>query len=308
MFGKARLAGRYLVTLAVLAGALVAGLAIWDHYLTGPWTRDGQVLAYVVNQAPEVSGRVVRLHVADNQAVQQGDPLYEIDPSDFQTSLANAQATAASRYADLQNKQLQARRRAQLTTLSTSEEEKQQYGFTADMAAAEHAAAVVQVNQARINLERAVVRSPVNGYVTNLQLRVGDYATAGARNLALLDGDSFWVVGYFEETKISGIRVGDAATAALMGFRDPVRGRVESIARGIDTPNTQPGALGLASVNPVFTWVRLAQRIPVRIRIESVPDTVTVAAGMTATVTITLRGGPGPGNGLISRLLTQVGG
>ena len=308
MFRKARLAIRYLVTLVVMVGAVAAGVAIWDHYLTGPWTRNGQVLAYVINQAPEVSGRVVRLDVADNQTVRRGDVLYEIDQSDFRMSVASAQASVDSRYADLRNKQVQARRRAQLTTLSTSEEEKQTFSSSADMAAADHAAAVVQLNQAKLNLDRTVVRSPVNGYVTNLQLQPGDYATTGTRNLSLLDSDSFWIVGYFEETKLSGIRVGDEAVAALMGFRDPVRGRVESIARGINTPNTQPGSLGLASVSPVFTWVRLAQRIPVRIRIEYVPDTVTIAAGMTATVTVGPRGGAASRNGLISRLLTQVGG
>lgn len=308
MFRKAQQTIRYIITAVILAGAAVAAVAIWAHYFTAPWTRDGQVLAYVVNQAPEVSGRIVRLNVVDNQAVRRGDVLYEIDPVDYQVSLANAQASVNSRQTDLQNKRAQAERRAQLTTLSTSREEQQNFGSSAEMAASDYAAALTQLSQAKIDLERTKVLSPVNGYVTNLQLQVGDYATKGTRNLALLDRDSFWIVGYFEETKLATIRPGDPALAALMGFRDPVRGRVESIARGINTPNTQPGSLGLATVNPVFTWVRLAQRIPVRIRIEHVPETVQIAAGMTATVTVGPAAERTSSNGLISRWLTQVGG
>lgn len=306
MFRRAHQLIRYAITLMVLVGAIMAGVAIWNHYLTGPWTRDGQVLAYVVNLAPEVSGRVVKLNVRDNQDVRRGELLYQIDSVDYEISLANAQASVNGKYSDLKNKREQAGRRSQLTTLSTSKEEQQNYDSGADMAAASYAAAVTQLSQAKVDLERTKVLSPVNGYVTNLQLQEGDYATKGSRNIALLDSDSFWIAGYFEETKIAGIKPGDPATIALMGFRDPVRGHVESIARGINTPDTSPGSLGLASVSPVFTWVRLAQRIPVRIHIDTVPDTVTIAAGMTATITVGPYGGRGSINGLISRLFTQV--
>ena len=308
MFRKSHALIRYGVTFIVLTGALVAGALIWRHYFTAPWTRDGQVLAYVVNLAPEVSGRIVKLNVADNQAVQRGDVLYEIDQTDYLVNVANAQANVDMRVADLQNKQEQSTRRADLTTLSTSKEEKQNFSTSANMASANYAAALAQLSQARVNLERTKVLSPVNGYVTNLQLQRGDYATTGTRNLSVLDKDSFWIVGYFEETKLARINVGDQAVAALMGFRDPVLGHVESIASGINTPNTQPGSLGLASVDPTFTWVRLAQRIPVRIHIDTVPDTVKIALGMTATVTVGRDSGPGSTSGLISRLLTQVGG
>ena len=308
MLGRARGLIRYGVTIGILIVAAVAGVAIWNAYLTSPWTRDGQVLAYVVNLAPEVSGRVVKLNVADNQAVKRGDLLYEIDPTDYQLDLASAEASFNSKQADLRYKQDQAKRRAELTSLTTSAEEKQNYSSQANVASSDYAAALARLNQAKVNLDRTRVYSPVNGYATNLQLRLGDYATKGTRNVSLLDSDSFWVVGYFEETKIARIRPGDQATAALMGFRDPVLGHVDSIARGINTPNTQPGSLGLASVNPVFTWVRLAQRIPVRIHIDHVPDTVTIAAGMTATITVGPHNGRGSSHGLISRLFTQTGG
>ncbi len=302
MFGRARHAVRVAVTIMILVGATVAGVAIWTHYVSGPWTRDGQVLANIVSIAPEVSGRIVGLHVADNQVVNRGDTLYEIDPLDYQVAVASAQANVNSKTADLRLKQEQAKRRASLTTLSTSQEELQTYQSGAEVAIAALASATAQLSQANIDLERTRVLSPVNGFVTNLLLREGDYATKGGRNLSILDSDSFWIVGYFEETKLPGIHVGDAALAALMGNPDPVRGHVESIARGINTPNTDPGAQGLASVTPVFTWVRLAQRIPVRIHIDHVPETVHLAAGLTATVTVGVDIAPSSSHGAISRL------
>ncbi len=306
MIAAARRRTKYLVTTLLVIGALVACLLIWNNYLTAPWTRDGQVQAYVVDQAPEVSGRVVKLNVVDNQPIHIGDVLYEIEQVDFQISVASAEANVESKKADMDSKLIQAERRQKLTTLSTSTEEKQTYDANADMARAAYASAITQLNQSRINLKRTEVRSPVNGYITNLQLRVGDYATAGTRNLSMVDTDSFWVTGYFEETKLAGIHQGDRAVVALMGYRDPVLGHVASIARGINTPNSAPGSLGLASVSPTFTWVRLAQRIPVRVTIDQVPDTVVLALGMTATVSVGPDARPSSPRGLLSRVFTQV--
>ncbi len=306
MLAAARRRVRVVITLLLLACAVVAGVVIWNHYLTAPWTRDGQVLAYVVDQAPEVSGRVAHLYVSDNQAVKRGDVLYEIDPIDYQIAVASSEANLQSRQSDMDNKKLESARRQELTTLSTSTEERQSFASSFDVARAAYATAITQLNQSRVDLARTKVLSPVNGYITNLQLQEGDYATKGTRNLSILNTDSFWIVGYFEETKIAGIQVGDPALAALMGFRDPVRGHVQSISQGINTPNTSPGSLGLASVDPVFTWVRLAQRIPVRIHIDSVPDTVRLALGMTATVTVGKGVGPTSPHGLLSRLFTQT--
>ncbi len=157
-----------------------------------------------------------------------------------------------------------------------------------------------------MDLHRTKVLSPVNGYVTNLQLRSGDYATKGTRNLSLVDTDSFWITGFFEEAKLAHIHPGDPAVVALMGYADPVLGHVDSIAAGINTPNTTPGSYGLASVDPVFTWVRLAQRIPVRIHVDEVSDTVHLALGLTATVSVGKDARPSSPHGYLSRLLTQV--
>ena len=139
---------------------------------------------------------------------------------------------------------------------------------------------------AKLNLARSTVRAPVDGYVTNLRLRPGDYATAGVTKVAVLDAASFWITGYFEETKIRQIRVGDQAHIMLMGFDQPVTGHVESLGRGIQNSNDAPGHLGLPNVAATFSWVRLAQRIPVRIKIDRAPSGVELAAGMTATVEI----------------------
>jgi hypothetical protein len=126
----------------------------------------------------------------------------------------------------------------------------------------------------------------VNGYVTNLLMRVGDYAHAGTTNISVIDADSYWIDGYFEETKMAHVCVGDRAEAALMGYRDPILGRVQTVTRGISVPNAAPSTQGLPSVDPIYTWVRLAQRVPVRIRITDVPAGVPLVSGMTATVTI----------------------
>ena len=294
-----------LTTLLLLVGAGCAAVAIWNYYLTGPWTRDGQVQGYVVDLAPEVSGRVVRLNVVDNQAVKRGDVLYGIEPLDFQLAVASAEAELESRQADMQAKLEQAARRKSLTTDSTSVEERQTFASSAEQARAAFGAAVTQLNQARVNLVRTKVLSPVNGKVTNLQLQEGDYATKGTVNLSLLNTDNIWITGFFEETKLARVKVGNSASALLMGYSEPVLGHVESIAQGISTPNTNPDARGLASVNPVFTWVRLAQRIPVRIHIDEVPAGVHLALGMTATVSVGEDARPGTIHGLLSRLLTE---
>ena len=214
MFGQPRRAVRMAVTAVILVAAVFAGTAVWTHYVVGPWTRDGQVLANVVNVAPEISGRIMTVHVADNQTVRRGDPLYDIDPVDYEIAVATAEANVNSKQADLRNKQGQAKRRADLTTLSTSQEELQRYSSDSEIAAAAYATAIAQANQARIDLKRTHVLSPVDGYVTNLLLREGDYATAGARNITLVDSDSFWVVGYFEEALV-GFRGGDGSVTQL---------------------------------------------------------------------------------------------
>jgi multidrug resistance efflux pump len=148
------------------------------------------------------------------------------------------------------------------------------------------AQAKAQLNQSKVNLERTRILAPVDGYVTNLLAQLGNFVNVGVNTISIVDADSFWVDGYFEETNLAPIRVGDLAQIKLMGHDQIVRGHVDSIARAINVANAQPNNQGVATVNPIFTWVRLAQRIPVRIHIDEVPPNVVLSAGMTATVEI----------------------
>jgi multidrug resistance efflux pump len=204
--------------------------------------------------------------------------------SRISTSLTDV--TVQQAQANMQNVEREAHRRQELTSLAVTKEEKQTYASNTVVAQAQYQQAVANLKQARVNLERTQIRSPVNGWVTNLLAQLGDYANVGTNVISVVDADSFWVDGYFEETNIAPIRVGDLASIKLMGYSQIVRGHVDSIARGINVANAQPNGQGLANVNPIFTWVRLAQRIPVRVHIDEVPDGVVLAAGMTATVQI----------------------
>jgi len=276
---------RVVLTLAVVAGAIVGGDVLWHSYMTAPWTRDGRVRAYVVDVAPEVAGTVVSVPVHDNQYVHKGEPLFVIDPTRFELAIRQAQASLDTAEEDLRLRISDAKRRQGLSGV-VSAEERERFNSTAATAQAAVEGARASLDTAKLNLQRATLYAPVNGYVTNLQLRVGDYVTAGSARMAVIDADSFWVYGYFEETKLAGVHVGDAARITLMGYEPTLTGHVESIARGINEQNGGPDRLGLQDVNPVFTWVRLAQRIPVRIHLDSVPAGITLAAGMTCSVAV----------------------
>jgi len=280
-----RTAVRVFLTLAVVAAAVVLGFTLWNTYMVAPWTRDGRVRVYVVDVAPEVPGTVVQVPVVDNQYVHKGDPLYVLDPVRFRLAIAEAQARLAGAEEDLKLRASDARRRMGLGGIVSAEEQERFNSNVATQQAAVDAARAA-LDVARLNLQRSVLYSPVNGYVTNLNLRVGDYATAGQARLAVIDADSFWVNGYFEETKMWGVHVGDIARVKLMGYREIIPGHVVSIARGINDQNGTPDRLGLQDVSPIFTWVRLAQRIPVRVHLDRVPPGVVLAAGMTATISV----------------------
>jgi multidrug resistance efflux pump len=276
-----------LITLGTVAGAALLAWAMWQAYMGAPWTRDGTVRAYVVTMAPEVAGRIVKLPVADNQFVHKGDELFEIEPADYRIALEQAQAQAQRDGAAFDYARANEGRQATLEGEGwVSKNIYQQVASTMHQLQAAVAVDRAAIAKAQLDLSRVVVRSPVNGYVTNLLAQLGDYATVGQRLISLVDADSFWIDAYFEETSLGRILEGDPATVKLMGYSRLVRGHVGGVARGINIPNVQPDPAGLASVNPVFTWVRLAQRVPVRIHIDQVPDGVRLVAGMTATVQI----------------------
>jgi multidrug resistance efflux pump len=274
------------LTLVVVGIAIVLGRFAWTAYRETPWTRDGTVRAYVITTKPEVSGRIVELPIRADQFVHKGDPLLQIDRTDYELALKAAQAALEQADATVENTRVQAERRQKLTNLSTSVEEQQTYTTQARIAEASYAQAAASLDRAKVNLERTRIVSPVNGYVTNLAVQVGDYATVGQRILSIVDADSFWVDGYFEETQLRSINLGDPARISLMGYPTVLHGHVAGIARGIQVLNAQSDAAGLATVNPIFTWIRLAQRVPVRIEIDKVPDNITLSVGLTATVQI----------------------
>jgi multidrug resistance efflux pump len=276
-----------LLTLGTVTVAALLAWAMWQAYMAAPWTRDGTVRAYVVTMAPEVAGRIVKLPVADNQFVRKGDVLFEIDPADYRIALASAQAQAKRDAAALDYARANEGRQATLEGEGWVSKNIHQQSASA-LHQLEAAVAVDQaaIAKAQLDLSRVVIRSPVNGYVTNLLAQLGDYANVGQKLIALVDADSFWIDAYFEETSLGRILEGDPATVKLMGYSQLVRGHVGGVARGINIPNAQPDQAGLASVNPIFTWVRLAQRVPVRIHIDQLPDGVRLVAGMTATVQI----------------------
>src|SRR5580658_7672012 len=279
-----------LVTLASVAVAVLMGRATWRAYAETPWTRDGTVRAYIVTMAPEVFGRIVELRVFDNQFVHKGDLLMVIDPTDYRIAVSRASAALRQAELDAENAARLAERRESLAKLdAVALEQAQTFGNAASVAQAQVEQAKANLRQARTNLERTEIRSPVNGWVTNLLVQHDDFATVGQNEISLVDADSFWVDAYFEETQLASIRESDRAEIQLLGYKRVARGHVESISRGIYVANAQQSQQGLATVNPIFTWVRLAQRVPVRIHVDEVPQGVKLVAGITATVRVAPR-------------------
>jgi RND family efflux transporter MFP subunit len=276
---------RILRTSIVVVVAIFLGSVLWWHYMLSPWTRDGRVSAEVVDVAAQIPGQVISLNVSDNQFVHKGEVL-TIEPENYRLALAASDASAQSREADVNLRQMELERRKKLGIEAISQEETQisQNGLAVAQAAYQEALATRDV--AKLNFSWTTVHSPANGYVTNLRLRVGDYAMPGQTKLSIIDSDSFWIAGYFEETKLPRIQEGDYAKVKLMGVGPIIEGHVESFSRGIADTNANGNALGLANVDPIFTWVRLAQRIPVRIHIDRIPKGVNIAAGMTCTIVI----------------------
>lgn len=270
---------------AVVGVALWLGHHAWNHYMDAPWTRDGRVRADVINIGADVSGMVTKVAVHDNQQVHAGDVLFTVDPVRYQAALAQAEAALAAQQTEVRQRGRQAQRRARLDDDIVSAESREDAGYVADAATARLRAAQAARDLAKLNLERTVVRAPVDGYITNLQVHAGDYAAAGAARLALVDSNSFYVIGYFEETRLPALHTGAAAEVRLMGGGAALHGHVDSIARGI-TDRDAAGSGLLADVHPTFNWVRLAQRVPVRIALGKVPQGMTLVAGSTCTVEV----------------------
>lgn len=276
------------VTLVLVMVAGVAAYWMWHHYEVEPWTRDGKVRADVVRVAADVSGLVTEVLVHDNQVVVKGQPLFVVDAPRYRLAVAQAEAAIASARTGLAQAQREMKRDSALGDLVAGEQREQSRArVDSATAALEQTRAAADV--ARLNLRRTTVIASVNGTVTNLQLRPGDYMQAGSQAMALIDADSFHVDGYFEETKLPRIHIGDTVKVKLMGEDQLIDGRVESIAAGIDDRDRSSASNLLPSVNPTFNWVRLAQRVPVRVKLLHVPKDIRLIAGRTATVTVVER-------------------
>lgn len=277
---------RVIATLVMLLMAIAAGLHLWNYYMEAPWTRDGRVRSEVTRLATDLSGLVSEVRVQDNQFVKRGELLLTLDRARFVLAVQEAEANLESLRLVMAQKVRDANRANRLNA-ALAQASREQARADADIATANVHQAEVQLAQARLNLARTQVRAPTNGYVTNLNLHVGDYLNAGNPVLALVNSDAFYVAGYFEETKLKHIRVGDRVRVMLMGADAPLFGRVASIANGIqdrELTSSQDGQL--ANVNPTFQWVRLAQRIPVRIQLDPLPSQVRLVAGQTTSVEI----------------------
>ena len=277
---------RYLRAGVIAILAIIFGWVIWYHYQLAPWTRDGRVRVQVANVASEISGKIVEIDVRDNQRVKKGDPLFVIFKDDYRFALEQAQAQVESAEANMNVQKQDAVRREKLGSSIVSAEDIQTFSSTAVRAIAAYNAAIAARDLAKLNLDRTVIYSPVNGYVTNFEMRIGDYAHPGETMLSIVDEDSFWVSAYFEETKLPRVHEGNIARIKLMGVGPELDGRVDSISRGIADMNTGKGSQSLPDVDPIFTWVRLAQRIPVRIEIDHVPEGVVISAGQTCSVVV----------------------
>jgi RND family efflux transporter MFP subunit len=279
------LAGRVAITLLVVGVAIIGGHQLWVRYNVEPWTRDGRIRADIVQVSPDVNGLVTDVRVRNDQSVAAGDTLIVLDRPRYELALRQAEAAVASAEVALAQAKRESARNVGLSDLVTSEQVEEGQSKV-DQLAAQLNSARVQRDLARLNLERTTVRAPVNGVVTNVELQPGDYATAGHQVLALLATDSIHVDGYFEETKLPRIRVGDRAVVHIMGISAGLDGEVESIAAGIEDRERASSGVNIANVNPSFSWVRLAQRVPVRIKLDASTRDVRLIAGRTATVSI----------------------
>ncbi len=277
--------GRVVLTLLMVTLAAVVVWRMVMYYMFAPWTRDGHIRADVIQIAPDVSGLIEGVNVHDNQPVKRGDVLFTIDQERFTLALRQAEASAAERKEALAQAQREAKRNRGLGNLVAREqlEESQSRESRAQSAVA---AAQVAVDAAKLNLERSVIRSPVDGYLNDRAPRAHEFVTAGRPVLSVVDSESFHIDGYFEETKLQHIRVGQAVDIRVLGDNSRLRGHVQSVAAAVEDRDRSSGSNLLPNVNPAFSWVQLAQRIPVRISLDEVPADFRMIAGRTATVSI----------------------
>jgi RND family efflux transporter MFP subunit len=278
------------LTLAILGSALFFAYNKYREYIDNPWTRDGQVRTQVIQVTPRVTGMVTKILVVDNQKVKTGDLLFEIDPSQYQVKLNQAEArlqrtNEAAKGTKIEFdrvKNIYAKDKGAVSQKDLVRNETNYYKSLADIDSSTEA-----VNTAKLNLSYTKVYAEVDGYVSNINFQIGSQAMANQAILALVDENAYWVFGFFREDAIPEVKIGDKAVVTLLAYPDtPLYGKVESIAWGISHADGNPGSNLLPSVKPVFQWIRLAQRIPVRVSLDKLPDNVELRFGLTASVMV----------------------
>lgn len=277
---------RYLITGALLLIAILFGAYLWNDNMYAPWTRDGRIKADTIHIAPDVSGIVTNVAVHDNQFVHKGDVLFSIDKRRYAHAVAQAEATLAAQQAEKGMRSKEAARRSGLDASIVTSENREASASLSSIAGAKYQAAAAALETAQLNLERTDVKAPVDGYVTNLHVYAGDFAATGIPLLAVIDSNSYHVSGYFEETKLPYLAVNDEVEIHLMSGGPSLKGHIESISRGITDRDAATGKELLADINPTFNWVRLAQRVPVRILIDDLSKEHQLIAGTTCTVIV----------------------
>jgi len=281
---------KLLVTLTVIAAAAYVGYEKYKTYYENPWTRDGQVRTQVIQIAPRVTGMVTKIHVSDNQKVRKGDLLFEIDPSQYELKVKQAQARLrrtleAAKGTKIEYERVKSIYQKDPGAVSQKDLVRNETAYFKSLADID--SATEALNAAKLNLTYTKIYASVDGYVSNINFQVGTQATANKPMMALVDENAFWVFGFFKEDDMAQIEIGDEAVVTLLAYPDtPLYGKVESIAWGISHTDGNPGANLLPQVKPVFQWIRLAQRIPVRIRLDDVPENIKLRFGLTASVMV----------------------
>ena len=277
---------KYFSTLVIFAAAIIVGWLLWNYYMQSPWTRDGKVRAEQVSITPQVSGTITQLNIEDNQFVKAGTILFTIDSTPYHIAQLNAEAQLAQSQSELSKASNEANRRKNLPRNYISAEDMDTANINVKAAQAAVKAAEATVEQAKWQISQTTVTAPVDGWVTNLSTRTGNYATSGQPVFALVDSHSFYVVGYFEETKLRHIQPGDLAEIVLYSGHVPLSGKVQSIGRAIYDQSVESDRDLVADIKPNVPWVRLAQRVPVRIQLNQIPQGITLVSGTTCTVSI----------------------
>lgn len=281
---------RYLITLLLFVAAGFVVYSYYKSYTSTPWTRDGQVSAFIVSITPRVTGQAVKIHVDDNSKVSKGDLLFEIDPSIYKAAYRKALATQKQAFALLakaKNEEQRALNLEKRTPGAVSVLTLNNLNNAVQTSSANVELAKANVEEAGLNLEYTKVYAPTNGYITNLNLREGSQVVANSPVVALIDEDSFWIEGYFKETDLVGVNPQDKAMVTLMMYKNvQLKGHIKSIGFGIAKQDGSTGNDLLPNVNPNFQWIRLAQRIPIKVELDKVPKDIQLRVGMTASIKI----------------------